>query len=130
MKTACLLLLLLAPLSSLTGQESAPSTTPDTSGTRDAVLLEPGFAPTIPILPPALARDVLPEEMLWTLPAGNSAPPMLIAKSQPIDIMLPLRLQMASEKKLGTLRTILATVQIGGVAYLAYEHIRKHGLFK
>ncbi len=44
-----------------------------------------------------------------------------------IDLAAPWKLQLARENEHRTLYTILGTVQAGGVAYLAYKHIQKHG---
>jgi len=49
---------------------------------------------------------------------------------QRVDLISPFCLQMESEARLRTLQTVLGAVQVGGVAYLAYRHIKKYGLFK
>lgn len=46
------------------------------------------------------------------------------------DLTASLRLQRAREESNRTLYAVLGSVQIGGVAYLAYQHIKKYGLFK
>ncbi len=45
-----------------------------------------------------------------------------------IDLVSPWQYELTKQEELRTLRTILGTVQLGGVAYLAYRHIKKHGL--
>jgi len=50
-----------------------------------------------------------------------------ISASKMIDPMFNCYLE---SQKFATLRTILATVQAGGVAYLAYKHIKKYGFLK
>jgi hypothetical protein len=86
--------------------------------------------PTL-LLPPSLRSD-----------AGRRVPPFLFAGETPgipppflggmmemkADLTSPFRLQMESEARLRTLRTVLGTVQVGGVAYLAYRYIKKYGL--
>ena len=46
------------------------------------------------------------------------------------DLTAAWRLQRAREEKNSTLYTVLGTVQLGGMAYLAYRHIAKYGFFK
>ena len=45
-----------------------------------------------------------------------------------IDLVSPWQFELTKQEELRTLRTILGTVQLGGVAYLAYRHIKKYGL--
>ncbi len=45
-----------------------------------------------------------------------------------IDLDSPLRLQLAKQNEYGTMRAVLGTVQLGGVAYIAYRHLKKYGL--
>lgn len=45
-----------------------------------------------------------------------------------IDLDSPLRLQLAKQNEYGTMRVVLGTVQLGGVAYIAYRHLKKYGL--
>lgn len=44
------------------------------------------------------------------------------------NLMSPWTLQMESRSKYSILRTILGSVQIGGMAYLMYLHFKKYGL--
>ena len=46
------------------------------------------------------------------------------------DLTAAWRLQRAREEKNSTLYTVLGTVQLGGIAYLAYRHVTKYGFFK
>jgi hypothetical protein len=43
------------------------------------------------------------------------------------DLLAPLRAQWAREAQMGTFRTILGSIQLGGVAYLAYRQFAKSG---
>lgn len=43
-------------------------------------------------------------------------------------LMSPWKLEMQSRSKYRILRTILGSVQVGGVAYLMYLHLKKYGL--
>ncbi|MBA4312725.1 MAG: hypothetical protein C0417_08855 [Chlorobiaceae bacterium] len=45
-----------------------------------------------------------------------------------VDLVSSWKSVLAKQEELRTLRTILGTVQLGGVAYLAYRHIKKYGL--
>lgn len=117
------------------GQEASPVTPPDTVAYRGLTPFDPEFSLQKPLLiiPPLFEADILFREPLFLVPRQTfGSPPPLLEKPtlEAIDIMLPWRLQMERERRLRPLQTILATVQIGGVAYLAYEHIRKHGLFR
>ena len=107
----------------------------DTTALDKPVLSDPMVSArgTTLIIPPSLDPDIVFREQLFLIPQLNSGgPPPLLEKPTltAIDMMIPWRLQMERERKLRPLQTFLATVQIGGVAYLAYEHIRKKGLFK
>lgn len=46
------------------------------------------------------------------------------------DLTAAWRLQRAREEKNSALYTVLGTVQLGGVAYLAYRHVKKYGFFR
>ena len=45
-----------------------------------------------------------------------------------IDLISSWKSVLNKQEELRTLRTILGTVQLGGVAYLAYRHLKKYGL--
>lgn len=47
-----------------------------------------------------------------------------------VDLMSPLLLQWKSEEKMRPFSIILGSLSAGAAAYVAYEHIRKYGLFK
>lgn len=44
-----------------------------------------------------------------------------------MDLSMPWKLQLARENEHRTMYSILGAVEAGGVAYLAYKHIQKHG---
>ncbi len=85
------------------------------------------FGPPSPV--PDLPRFDLPPQFLahdFTLPstfAGGFV-------ERRIDLMSPLVLQWKSEDKMRPFMIILGSLSAGGAAYIAYEHIRKYGLFK
>ena len=47
---------------------------------------------------------------------------------QNLDVSEIWKIGKLKEDELKTLRSILGSVQLGGVAYLAYKHIKKYGL--
>ena len=47
---------------------------------------------------------------------------------QNLDVSEIWKIGALKEEELKTLRAILGSVQLGGVAYLAYKHIKKYGL--
>lgn len=117
------------------GQRRSGGDTTNADTIKRITIIDPGISygrPTL-LLPPSLQSD-----------AGFRVPPFLFPGETPgapppflggvaelkADLTSPLRLQMESEARLRTLRTVLGTVQVGGVAYLAYRHIKKYGLFK
>ncbi len=65
-------------------------------------------------------------------PLPTTPYPFLISYDglQAPDLTAAWRLQLAREERNSTLYTVLGTVQLGGVAYLAYRHVKKYGLFK
>jgi len=44
------------------------------------------------------------------------------------DLMSPWKLEMENQEKFGTWQTILQSIELGGVSYIGYEHIKKYGL--
>ena len=107
----------------------------DTTALDKPVLFDPMVSArgTTLVIPSSFDPDIVFREQLFLIPQLNSGgqPPLLEKPTlTAIDMMIPWRLQMERERKLRPLQTFLATVQIGGVAYLAYEHLRKKGVFK
>jgi hypothetical protein len=47
---------------------------------------------------------------------------------QQIDVVSPWKQELMKQNEYRTLRTVLGALQVGGTAYLLYEHIRKYGL--
>jgi hypothetical protein len=123
-----------AGLSVVSGQtHNAPST--DSTRTDRIQLVDPGISLGRPVF---LLPLSLEERSAFLVPpfvpiggyAGGKLPFLARPLSPDIDMLAPLHLQWEREAKLRPLYTVLAAVQIGGVAYIAYEHIRKRGLFK
>ncbi|MFI5252183.1 MAG: hypothetical protein ACHQQQ_07095 [Bacteroidota bacterium] len=60
-------------------------------------------------------QPVMPSQpTFWTLP-------------EKIDLISPWKLQLAHQDEYKTLYTILGSIQMGGVAYIAYQHVKKYG---
>lgn len=129
-----LLLLLLT-----SGEPAIPQQKPelppaDTVVTRTGVRTEPilMFNPPMPLTVPNLeAIEFLPPQPMFFLPEPPPYPFLLLDQSgaKP-DLLAPLRLQRAEEERMRTLYTVLGTVQVAGVAYLAYRHVKKYGVLK
>ena len=44
------------------------------------------------------------------------------------DLMSPWKLEMENQEKFGAWQIILQSIELGGVSYIGYEHIKKYGL--
>jgi len=117
------------------GQSRPDSTKGDSAAERRIRILDPGvslgrttfqFPPSIVAGLPFLGdRLLLPGETpLDRIPFTAGM------EGTHVDLTLPLRLQMAKEDSWGGVRMTLSAAGAGAAAYLAYEHIRKYGLFK
>jgi hypothetical protein len=133
MKIPCVVFLsLVATLAVLAQQRSGGDTTVADRANR-ITIIDSGISLGKPmlLLPPSLQSD-----------REIAVPPFLFGGGTPgvpppfpgggvelrADLTSPLRLQMESEARLRTLYTVLGTVQVGGVAYLAYRRLKKYGL--
>jgi hypothetical protein len=45
-----------------------------------------------------------------------------------IDVVSPWKQELMKQNEYHTLRTVLGALQVGGTAYLLYEHIQKYGM--
>lgn len=59
---------------------------------------------------------------------GSSSNALNSIIEQNLDVSEIWKIGKLREDELKTLRSILGSVQLGGVAYLAYRHIKKYGL--
>ena len=73
---------------------------------------------TDPLWSPGFLRQSLASPMLSL--SWESQPDFGIASAWKDEVL--------KQKEYKTLRTILGSIQAGGVAYLAYRHIKKYGL--
>ena len=126
MKLIGSLLLPLVIVVGSSGQQQSAVSPADTARTTGAVILDPGLSTgkAIVLLPPALQFEESAEETsifaLWK--KTSLRPPLLAGMLEPkADLTATLRAQWSKESQLSTLRTVLGTVQIGSVAYLAYR---------
>jgi hypothetical protein len=94
---------------------------PDTTSNWQQKVFSDTLFPRLSFLPPQPLRVLYqpavlpPQSLFWTMP-------------EKIDLVSPWKLQLANQEKYSTWRTILGTIQVGGVAYIAYQHIKKYGL--
>ena len=127
------LLALWSPL--LIAQEQLEFVAPDTIPKGGIIVLDPGLSLGKPTL-------LMPT---WLEPGAAPGPPPIFAgSSRPavptqfaawslepkVDLTASLRLQRASDSDLRILYSVLGAVQAGGVAYLAYRHVKKYGFWK
>lgn len=70
--------------------------------------------------------DYYPESL--HLKFGSSLNALHSIIEQNLDVSEIWKIGKLREDELKTLRSILGSVQLGGVAYLAYKHIKKYGL--
>jgi hypothetical protein len=127
--TALLPLLLFAASFS---QQQSVGTAADSAKTTGIIILDPGLSTgrSTLLLPPALQFEEISEDTsifaIWKKTAVR--PPLLSGLVEPkADLTATLRVLWAKEGELKTLRTVLGTVQIGGVAYLAYRALTAKG---
>ena len=132
MRFAAILTIAITHASIAWGQGS--SQTGDTVAIGRIILLDPGISLGGPrlLIPPSLLEGSEFLLLPFFSSRDYSGAPQFFAgwQDQKLDLMAPLRLQMAREEKLKTLNAVLGTVQLGGVMYLAYKHVKKYGFLK
>jgi hypothetical protein len=113
---------------SLHGQTSSTTDRADTTDNR-VRLIDPGISSGRPVflLPPSLS--IIPGDFGDPETIGLGTPPPFLGDpvTGKIDLIAPFKLQLEKQKELQTLRSVLGTVQVGAVAYLAYKQIRRWG---
>jgi len=117
------------------GQQRSDLQSTDTASVRRIVIVDPGISlgrATL-LLSPSFERDslfIFPSflHLKEDFPVG---PPFVGGVfEERVDLLSPLRLQMGKESQLRSLQVVLGTVEIAGVAYLAYRHIKKYGFLR
>ncbi len=132
MKTVCLLLSALLVVAGVRSQSSGEKEQHAANDTSRIIRVEPGMSPgsALFLLPPHLEQPLLcesPTSFFGQLSPSTSAwDPGRPLEVRP-DLLAPLRLQWQRESELGTFRAILGSIQLGGVAYMAYRHFAKSG---
>ena len=135
MKIPVVICLFLVVTLAASGQQRSGGDTTGADRANRITIIDPGISygkPTL-LFPLSLQHDAMTgfPAFLFLEETPGVRPPFLGGvMEQKVDLISPLQLQMESANRLRTLRTVLGTVQIGGVAYLAYRHIKKYGLFK
>jgi len=124
----CLALFLLSTPSRLSAQEVQD----DSISMFRIELIEPAMTPgsTMFLLPPHLEQPLRFSSPTFFFDGVSSFPGSPdFGRSLEVrpDLLAPLRAQWAREAQMGTFRAILGSIQIGGVAYLAYRHFAKLG---
>jgi hypothetical protein len=114
-------------------QPQQHGTAADTSRVHQVVIVDPGIALGKPILllPPALATESTAEPFFVPGMRPTLPPPLIGgAYELKVDLISPYLLQRQKAQQYSTLTAVLGSIQVGGVAYLAYRHIKKYGLFR
>ena len=132
MRMSVFVLSLTAAMLSLHPQVSAQDGQRDSTSASRIVLVEPAMTPgsTMFLLPPNLEEPLpfsSPTFFFKGLFPSSISPDFGHALEVRPDLLAPLRVQWEREAQLGAFRTILGSIQIGGVAYLAYRQFAKSG---
>lgn len=61
-------------------------------------------------------------------PPAIPSQPIFEAVQEKIDLVSPWKLELANQEEYRTMRTILESIELGGVGYIGYQHIKKYGL--
>ena len=129
MKTIGLLLLALASFLPVNGQEQKSLQHQDISGKKTQFYNFQLFL-TQPELLPSQSYNVPPKSFSDFLHQSLSAPIPSFSWTfkTKLDLENSWKQELAKQEEYRTLRTILSSVKMGGVAYLTYLHLKKYGL--
>lgn len=124
----CLTVVLL----SFSSLSSAQAVQDDSVSASRIELVEPAMTPgsSMFLLPPHLEQPLRfssPTFFFDGVRSVSDSPDFGRSLETRPDLLAPLRAQWTREAQMGTFRTILGSIQIGGVAYLAYRHFAKLG---
>lgn len=130
LRITALLFVLLLPLSAQEQQKVQPKDTSLRLLRTEAI--PPSLEQPIVILPLSFALSTPGEGTVQPLYYifGESPEQFSWNRSEKTDIASPWKIYLEEQKKNSTWRSVLGSVQLGGVAYIAYRHIKKYGLFK
>jgi hypothetical protein len=128
-KSFSILLLASVFLLPASGQEQKSMPSQDTSTKRSLIYNSELFLAQ-PSLLPARSYEVTQESFSDFLHQSLSVPmpPFSWTFKTKNDLENSWRQELAKQNEYRTLRTVLGSIQMGGVAYLTYMHLKKYGL--
>jgi hypothetical protein len=128
-KTLGILILLFAFILTASGQEQKNVQAQDTSKKRPQ-FYNPELFLTQPALFPSQSYGVTRESFSDFLHQSLTVPmpPFSWTFERNRDLEISWKQELAKQEEYQTLRTILGSIEIGGVAYLTYMHLKKYGL--
>jgi hypothetical protein len=87
------------------------------------------FEQPVQLLPLSIELAVTPDYYKSIIFQTAGGEPYFFSKREigTIDLAAPWKLQLARESEHKLMYQVLGAIEAGGVAYLAYEHIRKYG---
>ncbi len=110
------------------GQDLKPVQLNDSSAisvrTIDPRLLPPDFL-TMSLLPSRTESKLSPTPLYLSLSLSSSSNSWGVQRN--LDLSVMWQNEILKQEKYKTIRTILGSIEAGGVAYLAYLHIKKYG---
>ena len=135
MKTRILIFLLASCALPTFGQSRPDSAGVDSVAERRMILVDPGVAlgRATFLLPPAMnsALPLIETDLVMPGDAPLDRIPFTAGMGgSRVDLTLPLRLQLRESDKWHAVTMTLSLAGAGAAAYMAYEHIKKYGLFK
>jgi hypothetical protein len=129
MRTAAILILFFSLTLFASGQEQ------DTVPLQDTSVNEPrnfnsGYLFGTPSLSLPLSLRIIPENIPYYLnqPSVVSLQYSSWKLQQNLNLSPIWKLELAKQEEYKTLRTILLSIEAGGVAYLTYQHFKNYGL--
>jgi len=135
MRTRVLIYLLSGCALTALGQTRPGSAGVDSVAERRIILVDPGVAlgRSTFLLPPSInsALPLIETDLVMPGDAPLDRIPFTAGMGgSRVDLTLPLRLQLRESDKWHAVTMTLSLAGAGAAAYMAYEHIKKYGLFK
>jgi len=103
----------------------------DTSGIHPVGMVEPNLWKPV-LNPPVLISPELNFELSFINDTRYGVPPPLLGgdyESKP-DLIRPYLYRTRGDGKSSTLYSVLGAFELGGAAYIAYQHVKKYGLVR
>jgi len=134
-KTRILIVLLASCALPAFGQSRPDSAGADSVSERRVLLVDPGVSlgRATFLLPPSMnsALPLIETDLVMPGDAPLDRIPFTAGLGgSHVDLTLPLRLQLRESDKWHAVTMTLSLAGAGAAAYMAYEHIKKYGLFK